>query len=78
MIIGQVLINGVLYSSHRFPEGQLTHEEVKGMLTAMAFDEQLFSLGRLEIRVHHQGGLERLMAALLGRENRPQPGERTG
>jgi hypothetical protein len=72
MIIGQILINGALYSSHRFPDGQLTQAEVKGLLTGMAYDEQLFSLGRIEIRVHSQNSLERLMAALLGRDARQQ------
>ena len=70
MIIGQILINGALYSSHRFNEASLTAAEVKGMLMGMAYDEQLFSLGRIEIRVHNQSGLERLMSALLGREAR--------
>lgn len=70
MIIGQILVNGALYSSHRFSEADLTPGEVKGMLTGMAYDEQLFSLGRLEVRVHCQTGLERLMSVLLGRDTR--------
>ena len=44
--------------------------DAKGLLTEMAYDEQLFSLGRVEIRVHNQTGLERLMSALLGRDVR--------
>ncbi|MNS39642.1 hypothetical protein D3C72_719300 [compost metagenome] len=72
MIIGQILINGALYSSHRFPDAHLSQPEVRGMLTGMAYDEQLFSLGRVEIRVHSQNSLERLMAVLLGRDTRQQ------
>jgi hypothetical protein len=72
MIIGQILINGALYSSHRFPDSHLSQPEVRGLLTGMAYDEQLFSLGRVEIRVHNQNSLERLMAALLGRDARQQ------
>lgn len=68
MIIGQILVNGVLFSSHRFPDSASTPTDVKGLLTEMAYDEQLFSLGRIEIRVHSQSGLGRLMSALLGRE----------
>lgn len=75
MIIGQILVNGALYSSHRFADAQLTPAEVKGMLTGMAYDEQLFSLGRLEIRVHSQSGLERLMSVLLGRDARHEISE---
>lgn len=72
MIIGQILINGALYSSHRFPDAHLSQPEVRGLLTGMAYDEQLFSLGRVEIRVHSQNSLERLMAVLLGRDARQQ------
>ena len=72
MIIGQVLINGALYSSHRFPDAHLSQPEVRGLLTGMAYDEQLFSLGRVEIRVHSQNSLERLMSVLLGRDARQQ------
>jgi hypothetical protein len=70
MIIGQILINGTLFSSHRFNDAAASAADVKGLLTEMAYDEQLFSLGRVEVRVHNQSGLERLMSALLGRDVR--------
>lgn len=68
MIIGHILINDVPYSTHRFPETRLTEQGVKRVLADMARDEQLGKLGKVEIRVHSQRGLERLMSALLGLE----------
>jgi hypothetical protein len=73
MIIGQILINGALFSSHRFPDANMFAEDVRGILTEMAYDEQLFSLGRVEVRVHSQTGLERLMSAILGRDHQQTP-----
>ena len=66
MIIGQVLVDGVSYSCHRYPDSRLTIQGVKRVLAEMVVEEQLNQLGKVEIRVHSQRGLDRLMAALLG------------
>lgn len=68
MIIGHILVNDVPFSTHRFPESRLNEQGVKRVLAEMARDEQLAKLGTVEIRVHSQKGLERLMSALLGLE----------
>lgn len=67
MIVGQILIDGAPFSIHRYPEHTFTLAELKGRLTELAYEEQLFSLGRVEIRAHVQRGLERLVATLLGK-----------
>lgn len=66
MIIGQILVNGVAYSCHRYPETRLNERGVKRMLAEMVVEEQLNQLGKVEIRVHVQRGLDRLMSAILG------------
>lgn len=67
MIVGQVLVNGVVYSCHRYPEPQQTVASVRRMLEEVAAAESLSRLGKLEIMVHSQRGIERLMAALWGK-----------
>ena len=67
MIVGQVLVNGVVYSCHRYPEPQQTVASVRTLLEDVAAAEGLARLGKLEIMVHSQRGIERLMAALWGK-----------
>lgn len=71
MIIGHVLIDGNVFSTHRFPDANHTQFRVRRQLRTMAEAEGLHVLGRLEIRTRHQGGLERLMAALWGTDEVP-------
>lgn len=66
MIVGQILINGVSFSCHRFPESRGSLHRVRQALAEMVQAEQLERLGQVEIRVQNQRGLDRLMAALLG------------
>lgn len=67
MIVGQILIDGAPFSLHRYPEHSITLAELRTRLSALAYEEQLFALGRVEIRAHVQRGLERLVATLLGK-----------
>jgi hypothetical protein len=67
MIVGQVLVDGVVYSCHRYPEPQQSVPTVRRLLEEMAAAEGLGRLGKLEIMVHSQRGIERLMAALWGK-----------
>lgn len=67
MIVGQVLVNGVVYSCHRYPEPQQNVTSVRKLLEDVAAAEGLARLGTLEIMVHSQRGIERLMAALWGK-----------
>lgn len=69
MIVGQVMVNGVVYSCHRYPEPQQTVASVRRLLEDMASAEGLGRLGKLEILVHSQRGIERLMAALWGKSD---------
>jgi hypothetical protein len=69
-MIGQILVNGTPFSSHRFPDGRLNYEEIKQALELMAFDEQLHQLGHVEIQIQNPNGLERLMAAIWGGDER--------
>ena len=66
MIVGQILVNGVVYSCHRYPEPDLDAATVRMRLLQLAREEQLPRLGKVELRVHAPRGFERLMAALLG------------
>lgn len=66
MIIGQILVNDLPFSTHRFPESRLNEQGVKRVLAELARDEQLGQMGKVEIRVHSQRGLERLMSVILG------------
>jgi hypothetical protein len=66
MIIGQVLINGVSFSCHRYSETKSSIPQVKERLSEMVAAEKLGELGTVEVRVHSQNGLDRLMSALLG------------
>lgn len=67
MIIAQVLINGVVYSCHRYPEPQHSVVTVRRLLDDVIAAEGLSRLGTLEVLVHSQRGIERLMAALWGK-----------
>ncbi|MDB5098784.1 MAG: hypothetical protein JWM80_3205 [Cyanobacteria bacterium RYN_339] len=66
MIIGQVLLDGVAYSCHRYPEGRYSVARVKELLAELTALESLHELGKVDILVHSQRGLERLKAALWG------------
>lgn len=66
MIIGQVMLNGVAYSCHRYPEGRYTVGAVKELLAELTTLEDLHELGKVDILVHSQRGLERLKAAIWG------------
>jgi hypothetical protein len=66
MIIGQVLLNGVAYSCHRYPEHRYSVARVKELLAELSAMEDLHELGKVDILVHSQRGLERLKAALFG------------
>lgn len=68
MIIGQVFVNGISYSAHRFPDAKASVPQVRRRLGELVRAEQLDLLGTVEVRVHAQSGLDRLMAALLGLE----------
>lgn len=67
MIIGQILINGTAYSCHRYSEMRFTVPRVKQLLAELTAMEDLHELGKVDILVHSQRGLERLMAAIWGR-----------
>ena len=67
MIIGQILVNGTAFSCHRFPEPRNTLASVQHQLEEMALEEDLYALGRVDIVVQGQRGLDRLMAAIWGR-----------
>jgi hypothetical protein len=67
MIMGQILLNGVTFSNHRFPEGRYTVALVQQLLAELTAAESLHELGKVDIQVHSQRGLERLMAALWGK-----------
>lgn len=68
MIIGQILVNGVAYSCHRFPDSRYSVARVKHQLAQLIADERLHDLGQVDTLVHSQRGLERLMAVLWGRQ----------
>jgi hypothetical protein len=81
MIIGQILVNGVAFSCHRYPETRYNVPRVKQLLNEVIASEDLYALGKVDILVHSQRGLERLMAALWGKapahiELTPEPIER--
>lgn len=77
MIVGQILVNGVAYSCHRYPEPRFTVARVKQLLAEVIAMEDLHDMGKVDILVHSQRGLERLMAALWGKgiatDDVPQP-----
>lgn len=66
MIVGQILVNGIVYSCHRYAEPDLDAETVRHRLLALAHAEALPDLGKVELRVHAPRGIERLMNAILG------------
>jgi len=66
MIIGQVLLDGVAYSCHRYPESRYSVGRVKELLAELTALEDLHELGKVDILVHSQRGLERLKAVLWG------------
>jgi hypothetical protein len=73
MIIGQILVNGVAFSCHRFPETRYNVPRVKQLLTEVITLEDLHALGKVDILVHSERGLERLMSALWGKTPASMP-----
>ena len=69
MIIGSILLEGRPFSIHRFPESGYSIARVKELLELTVMEEELASLGTIEVRVHQPTGLERLMAVILGRDD---------
>jgi len=66
MIIGEIVLNGVVYSSHRFPESRGSLHCVQRLLRELVYAEDLACLGTVEVRVQNQRGLDRLRSAIWG------------
>lgn len=65
MIVGQIFVNGVTFSCHRFSEQQMSVADARRQLQRNVAAEQLEQLGRVEIRVNTQNSFDRLMEVIL-------------